>query len=88
MRLVISQIAPLQLKPEQVSVFTPFDLCVDAEEIIVTVIIHEKEGRTDDVLKEMSSRLVAMFRDKCFPGVFTEVNVVVINPKHCSSSAD
>lgn len=86
-RLTISSVVPLGLKPDQVSVFIPFDLCVDVDEVIVTILIFQKEGRTDEVFKEMSDKLVALLRGRYFPDILVEVNVVLANPKHCSTSA-
>ncbi len=85
-RLVISQVAKLDIKSEQVSVFIPFDLCIDVEEIIVTIIIYQKPERTDTVLQEMSSNLARFLKEKLMPGILVEVNVVTVDPKHCSSS--
>lgn len=86
-KLAISQIPKLEAKPEHVSVFVPYDLCV-VDKVIVEILIYDKPSRTEDVIHEMSSKLKKFLEAIYFPDVPVGVAVVVLNPNHCVSSHD
>ena len=85
-KTVISQIPELQLTPEMVSVFIPADRCVCPKELIVTIVIYKKKGRTDAVFKKMTHNLAHILKITWFPDFLVEVNPVVVDPAHCSTA--
>lgn len=54
----------LHLKPGQVTVFMPVDLCEGVQDdVVITVDLMDREPRTEDVLRRLSNKMVQIVDD-------------------------
>ncbi len=93
-RREIAKVNELGITERQVSVFFPTDLGesvrrnFNCNDICVLIRLYAMPERTDEVIHEMAEHVQRRLKKEYFPDSLVEVLPIMLNPKHCSSSAD